>query len=342
MCRIFRVFLIACSVLAAQAAWSLDVQRMGSFPIGGRPASLHDLPVREVPVSGGNFTMKVDPNGDYVVDQMYVQYVKLSHPKARYPLLMIHGGGMTASTWEDTPDGRPGWQSYFLEHGHDVYMIDAVGRGRASFSPPQLASGDPIYPNAEGTWLLARMGPPGSYHSDPATRVGYPGVKFPLAAFDTLMKERVPSRGAAEVAANEKALALLIDRICPCVLMAHSSGGPYALRAALTAPDKVKAVVALEPAGAPDVRQASAAAAKGVPHMFVWGDFLREDPIQMKAMPPVKAWSDALAAAGGKSDWVELPKLGITGNTHVMMMDTNSDVVAGVVQAWFVKQKLLK
>jgi pimeloyl-ACP methyl ester carboxylesterase len=124
--------------------------------------------------------------------------------------------------------------------------------------------------------------------------------------------------------------------------MAHSSGGPYALRAALTAPDKVKAVVALEPAGAPDARQASAAAAKGVPHMFVWGDFLRDNPIQMKAMPPVKAWSDALAAAGGKSDWVELPKLGITGNTHVMMMDTNSDVVAGVVQAWFVKQKLLQ
>jgi pimeloyl-ACP methyl ester carboxylesterase len=329
-------------VISAPAAWPLDVLRMGSFPIGGRVVSLHDLPVREVPVSGANFTMKVDPNGDYLVDQMYVQYVKLRHPRAKYPLILIHGGGMTASTWEDTPDGRPGWQTYFLYQGHDVYMVDSVGRGRAGVAPPQIQSADPIYPTAEGTWLLARMGPQGSYNSDPARRVGYPGVKFPLAAFDTLMRERVPSRGSADAAATGKALALLIQRICPCVLIAHSSGGPYALHAALGAPDKVKAVVLLEPAGAPDARQDAPATVKGVPHLFLWGDFLTNDPIQGKAMPPVKAWSDALASAGGESDWVELPKLGITGNTHVMMMDANSDAVAGVVQTWFVKHKLMK
>jgi pimeloyl-ACP methyl ester carboxylesterase len=327
---------------AVPVSWAYEVRQMGSFPIGGRPASLHGLPVREVPVSGGNFTMKVDPNGDYQVEQMYVQYVKLRQPRAKYPLLLIHGGGMTASTWEDTPDGRRGWQSYFLEHGHDVYMIDSVGRGRAGFAPPQIWSADPVYPNAAGTWVLARMGPPGSYNSDPAKRTGYPGVKFPLAAFDALMKQRVPSWGGAEVAATQKALALLIDRICPCVIIAHSSGGPYAQHAALSAPDKIKAVVVLEPAGAPDPQKAEPAKAKKVPHLFLWGDFLSNDPVQNKAMPPVKAWRDALASAGAQSDWVELPKIGITGNTHVMMMDTNSDAVADIVQEWFVKQRLMK
>jgi pimeloyl-ACP methyl ester carboxylesterase len=199
-----------------------------------------------------------------------------------------------------------------------------------------------VYPNAAGTWVLARMGPPGSYNSDPAKRAGYPGVKFPLAAFDELMKQRVPSWGGAEVAATQKALALLIDRICPCVLIAHSSGGPYAQYAALNAAEKIKAVVVLEPAGAPDPQKAEPAKAKKVPHLFLWGDFLSNDPIQNKAMPPVKAWRDALASAGAQSDWVELPKIGITGNTHVMMMDTNSDAVADVVQAWFVKQRLMK
>ncbi len=329
-------------MICATPALSLDVLRMGSFPIGGRVVSLHGLRVRDVPVSGANFTMKIDPNGDYLVDQMYVQYVKLRHPRAKYPLIFIPGGGMTASTWEDTPDGRPGWQMYFLNQGYDVYMVDPVGRGRAGTAPPQIESADPIYPTAEGTWLLARMGPKGSYNSTPAQRAGYPGVKFPLAAFDTLMKERVPSRGSANTVATERALALLIQRICPCVLLAHSSGGPDALHAALGAPDKVKAVVVLEPAGAPDARRDAAATVKGVPHLFLWGDFIADDPIQRKAIPAVKAWSDALAAAGGESDWVELPKLGITGNTHVMMMDANSDAVAGVVQGWLSHHNVMK
>ena len=221
-------------------------------------------------------------------------------------------------------------------------MIDSVGRGRAGTAPPQIQSGEPIYPTAEATWLLARMGPPGSYSSDPAKRVGFPGVKFPLAAFDILMKERVPSRGSAEAAATSKALALLIHRICPCVLIAHSSGGPYALRAALEEPDKIKAVVAIEPAGAPDAhKDAAPGTVKAVPHLFLWGDFLADDPIQRQAMPSVRAWSDALTAAGGQSDWVELPKLGIRGNTHVMMMDSNSDVIADLVQAWFAKHGLM-
>jgi hypothetical protein len=73
------------------SAQAYDVARMGSFPIGGREVTLHDLPVREMPVAGANFSLKIDPNGDYQVDQMYVQYVKLVHPIAKYPLLLIHG-----------------------------------------------------------------------------------------------------------------------------------------------------------------------------------------------------------------------------------------------------------
>jgi len=340
--RLYAV-LMSCALGVAPTAWSLDVLRMGSFPIGGEVISRHDLPVREVSVPGANFTMKVDPNGDYFVDQLYVQYVKLRHPRSKYPLILIHGGGMTASTWEDTPDGRPGWQTYFLDKGYDVYMIDSVGRGRAGMSSAQLQTGEPIYPTAQGTWALARIGPPGSYNTDPAKRVGFPGVKFPLAAFDTLMRERVPSRGSAEAAATAKALSSLIQRICPCVLIAHSSGGPYALEAAVQYPDKIKAVVAIEPAGAPDPsKEAATGNVKSVPHLFLWGDFLGGDPIQQKAMPPVRAWSAALAGAGGVSEWVELPKHGITGNTHVMMMDSNSDVISGLVQEWFVRHGMMR
>jgi hypothetical protein len=37
---------------------------------------------------------------------------------------------------------------------------------------------------------------------------------------------------------------------------------------------------------------------------------------------------------------VHLPDRGITGNTHMMMLDKNSDQVAGVVRDWLVQQGL--
>ena len=47
-------------------------------------------------------------------------------------------------------------------------------------------------------------------------------------------------------------------------------------------------------------------------------------------------------AAGGSADMVDLPKIGIKGNSHMIMMDKNSDVVAGVIQDWLAKRGLYK
>jgi len=49
-----------------------------------------------------------------------------------------------------------------------------------------------------------------------------------------------------------------------------------------------------------------------------------------------------LARVGISADWVELPKLDIAGNRHVMMMDTNNSPVADVLQDWMMKQLLMK
>jgi pimeloyl-ACP methyl ester carboxylesterase len=38
----------------------------------------------------------------------------------------------------------------------------------------------------------------------------------------------------------------------PCVIVVHSQGGNFAFRAALNAPDKIRAIVAAEPSGAPN------------------------------------------------------------------------------------------
>jgi len=41
-----------------------------------------------------------------------------------------------------------------------------------------------------------------------------------------------------------------------------------------------------------------------------------------------------LKSAGGSVDFVDLPDRGIKGNSHMMMMDKNSDQVAGLIDTW--------
>ena len=72
----------------------------------------------------------------------------------------------------------------------------------------------------------------------------------------------------------------------------------------------------------------------------MWGDFLDRVPVWAKLRANPIKWSQAIAAAGGKVDTFELPKMGIKGNTHMMMMDRNSDDIARLVNDWIDEQGL--
>ena len=88
-------------------------------------------PIKEVVFTPGGVPAKIDPNGVYQVEQMYVQYFLPQNRKGKLPLLMWHGGGLTGVTYETTPDGREGWLNMFLRKGWDAYISDAVERGRS-------------------------------------------------------------------------------------------------------------------------------------------------------------------------------------------------------------------
>lgn len=34
-------------------------------------------------------------------------------------------------TWLQTPDNRPGWASYFVDRGYEVYIVDELSVGRS-------------------------------------------------------------------------------------------------------------------------------------------------------------------------------------------------------------------
>ena len=126
------------------------------------------------------------------------------------------------------------------------------------------------------------------------------------------------------------------------MIIVHSQGGNFGFNAALAAPEKVKALIAIEPSGAPKPEAASGGKVKGVPHLVVWGDFVSQSPVWTRFVPASQSYADSLRAEGGVADWWELPKMGVTGNGHMMMMDKNSDQIAQMIQKWMGDKGLMK
>jgi pimeloyl-ACP methyl ester carboxylesterase len=322
------------------------VSEVGSFHVGGRQVTLSGLPAKEIVFTPGSPPFRVDPNGDFEVEQMYVQYVKLFGPyaRAKYPLLLWHGGGLTGVTWETKPDGKPGWQQFFLKAGHDVYVSDATERGRASWARyPEIFKGEPFFRTKKEAWELFRIGPANSYAVAPAQRKLHPeGTQFPMEAFDQFAKQGVP-RWSTNDAATQAAYDALVQKVCPCVIVVHSQGGNFAFNAALKAPEKIKALVAVEVSGSPNPATADLSKLKGVPHLFVWGDYIDRQALFVKISAGIDNFEKALRAQGGVVDRIDLPKTtGVRGNSHMLMMDRNSDQVAQQIQDWMNKQGLMK
>src|SRR3954471_2820944 len=155
----------------AMANDDIVLRGMGSFHVGGRVAEGSGKPVREIVRQPGGPMTKLDPNGEYMVEQMYVQYFLPKNRKGKYPLLMWHGGGLTGVTYESTPDGRDGWLNYFVRRGWDVYNSDAVVRGRSGFASSEVGPDTPIFLTYQDPFERFRIGDgAGSWNADPAKR----------------------------------------------------------------------------------------------------------------------------------------------------------------------------
>src|SRR5262245_42969990 len=124
---LFSILLCAAAINPAFAGEPITVRDMGSFHVGGRVVEISGKPVKEVVFGAGGVPAKIDPNGLYQVEQMYVQYFLPQDRKGKYPLLMWHGGGLNGATYESTPDGREGWLKLFIRKGREVYTWSAVG-----------------------------------------------------------------------------------------------------------------------------------------------------------------------------------------------------------------------
>jgi pimeloyl-ACP methyl ester carboxylesterase len=342
---------IACALTASNARAddaSVVIEKQGSFYIGG--------------------TMSTVPGGSRLWgDAAYVQYqIPRSTSKcsrAKPAIIMWHGGGQSAKTWEETPDGRDGFQTIFLKRGFPVYMIDQPRRARAAQSLVGIT-----IPNATpgtGNFGFFRMG---TWPTGGAPQF-FPGVQFSSdpAALDQWLMQQVPNTGPQDlVGISVDAVVALANKIGPSIVMTHSMSGQSGWFTAMRTPN-VKGIIAIEPGpsaagmvypqgelppvilrsdGVPNVPGAQVPLADfekltRIPILITIGDYIPQTPTPVIDLDRWRVlagmyeqFRDAVNRHNGHLDYVRLPDRGIFGNTHFQMSDLNNVAIANLMSQW--------
>ena len=314
----------------------LVLKAQGSFFVGGEK-------VEQTQGELGD----LGPGGHITVNQMYVRYMVPQGGDGNPPVVMVHGATLTGKSWETTPDGRMGWDEYFVRKGHPVYVPDQVGRGRSGFnqavfnnaragSAPANTLPRWLRFSDEGVWPNFRIGPKAGQP--------YPETQFPVSALDELSKQGVPDvsfGGLPTPNPTLKALADLASQVNGAVLMGHSQSGSFPLASALLNPAAMKGLVLVEPGSCPaNYTDEQVATLAKVPILVVFGDY-RDTPTGISALPSWQTRYEAcqallarLKTAGGQAQMISPTEIGTRGNSHMIMQDKNHLQVADLILKW--------
>jgi hypothetical protein len=349
----FALVSVAILGLAAAAGGASDkpapliIQEQGSFAVGGTVVS---APGTFDPLRHGAYNPADQSVAGQTLhgDHAYVFYQVPVNPRP-LPLVMWHGHGQSAKTWETTPDGREGFQTLFLRQRFPVYLVDQPRRGRASRStvPMNLTAA----PDEQLWFGIFRLGVWPNF---------FPGVQFSQEpqALEQFFRAMVPNTGPFDMDVNVGAVSALFDRIGPGILITHSQAGGPVWRTALKNPN-VRAIVSFEPgsnfpfpesevpAGGVGVPLADFMRLTKIPIVLYYGDNIPEEPVNepgrdlwRRFIGTARLWRDAVNRRGGDVTLVHLPQLGIRGNTHVAMSDLNNGQIADLLSKYLAEKKL--
>jgi hypothetical protein len=237
-----------------------------------------------------------------------------------------------------------GWNEYFLRRGRSVYLADQSSRARSGFDattinavktgvlpPSQLPS--VLMASHQTSWTLFRFGP--------EFNQAFPDEQFPVEAADELYKQMIPDLNGTLPTPNPtwKNMAALAVRLRGAVLMGHSESGFYPEQAALRDPTGVKGIISIEMGCATDLKGQQLATLAKIPILIVFGDHLGDVPGRFQTtwttnFDSCQKFVDEVNKAGGDSEMMWLPKMGIKGNSHMLMQDKNNLELADLIIAW--------
>jgi len=315
----------------ALAQKPLTIASQGSFFVGGETKAL--------PAAGGRGGFGA---GDITINQMYVQYQIPVNGAQHVPVVMVHGCCLSSKTWETTPDNRMGWSEYFVRKDRPVYLADQSSRARSGFDPSTInavkaGTAKPSeLPNIlaashQTAWTVFRFGP--KYGE------AFPDGQFPIQAVDELYKQMIPDLNSTLPNPNPtlKNMAALAVKLKGAVLMGHSESGFFPEQAALIDPSGIKGLISIE-MGCPELKPEEIAIIAKIPTMVMFGDHLNDvqgGPANWaSSLESCNKFVQKVKDKGGDAEMMYLPKMGIKGNSHMLMQDRNSDQLADLILTW--------
>jgi hypothetical protein len=337
---------IACLLIMTATTVSIDAQRgkddkplviasQGSFFVGGESKSIAGA----APAQGRGGA----PAGEVTINQMYVQYQIPPNGDRHLPVVMVHGCCLSSKTWETTPDGRMGWDEYFVRRDRPVYLADQVSRARSGFDATAISAvkagtaapstlPNIIFATHQVAWTVFRFGP--------AYGKAFPDGQFPIEAVDELYKQMIPDLNALLASPNPtfKNMAALAVRLKGAILMGHSESGFFPEQAALVDPSGIRGMISIEMPCPTDLTTAQIATLAKIPTLVMFGDHLGDvqgGPANWaSSFESCEKYVQSIKTAGGDAEMMHLPKMGIRGNSHMLMQDRNNLQLADLILKW--------
>ena len=208
--------------------WARSMSADGFIEVTGQP-------VKEIVFTPGGVPAKIDPNGEYQVEQMYVQYFLPQNRKGKLPLLVWHGGGLTGVTYETKPDGSDGLAQLFHPQGlgrlhlrRDRARPLRLDRAPSRAMPCSCRSAIPGSASASDR-------PARGTTTRQAERLSRRPV--PVRGVRQFMKQGVP-RWPPPTTRSSPPISRWSTRSCPCVVMVHSQAGAFGFKVAEARPDQ--------------------------------------------------------------------------------------------------------
>lgn len=241
--------------------------------------------------------------------------------KTKNPIVYLHGYGQSRTGWQTTPDGREGWSDIFLRKGYPAFLVD------------------------QAWYTHFRIGL--------VSPERYEGSAFPAGeeAQNQFFRQMTPNTGDYD----EKLFGEVLSEVLAdtwtmtgkkSIYITHSQGGRVGWQ---TDTENMAAIVAIEPGGTPVVgsEEYKKFLAAKIPMVIYFGDYIDNGPENIMSTGFWKNVRDTAIdfaehynADGGDATVVDLPKAGITGNSHFMFQETNNREIADHIEKWLKERGL--
>lgn len=152
---------------------------------------------------------------------LFAEWEAPEHVSRPWPIVLLHGGGYQGTEWLDTPDGRPGWAQRLVEAGYAVLIVDRPGQGRSPFHVETMGEMGPPFSYENGRMIYFPPDPSGRHTQWPFDPADEAAMDEFIAGYGPL-----PSDLAFSEDIEADAVARLLDRIGPAILLTHSASGP--------------------------------------------------------------------------------------------------------------------